>query len=354
MKELLREKLKQLGLQEEDLNQIDNEFSEAVESRVKAEVDVLIESAEEFIAEKVKESETAKIAELEAENAKAIQEKLDELAKHTEEALKLEGEKLVKASAEYVKENLEQGFKIKYGEELQKLEERLVNSLDQYLEYCISENISEDLINKVAINETFAPIISGIQKLFEQEYVPLDLSGSGKLKEYQSQINQMEPIIDNMVKENLELAELAEKCAKSSIIAEKTADLAPRDRKRIRKFFKDKSLTETSRDIESYCELIKESNQKVEEAKSIDMKCSRPNNLAEGEIDYKAAFRESRKKLSERFRRNRAAKESTPVKDVDVTYDVLSEKIDNLKRKFRKEATSRTYLDKVSEICENI
>jgi hypothetical protein len=57
----------------------------------------------------------------------------------------------------------------------------------------------------------------------------------------------------------MNLTNMSEKYAKRALIAEKVSDLSAADRANVRKFFAEKSFATTKADIDSYCNMLKES-----------------------------------------------------------------------------------------------
>lgn len=151
-----------------------------------------------------------------------------------------------------------QALSEKYEEDLENLETNIVEKLDQYLELEISEKISEDLLNKVALNETYEPIIKGIQDLFESKYVALDSEGSKMLKDLTMKVESLEDKLATKINENIELNSLCEKAAVKTIMSEKTVDLTPSQRQKVVMFFEGKDFDSIHKNIDSYIGMISE------------------------------------------------------------------------------------------------
>ena len=149
----IAEKLKALGVSEEDLATVKESFDEAVDARVKAETNLISEKAEEYIAREVDKKVAEKTAELETLSEKYLEIKTATIAKNA--ALKLDEQKkeIEDACAKYIDENFEKAFAEKYEKELATMEESILAQLDAYLDYAINENISPDLLKNAAVNE---------------------------------------------------------------------------------------------------------------------------------------------------------------------------------------------------------
>jgi len=252
----------------EDLNDIKKMFEAAVDDKVKARMDEeaknLARKADEFCQKKIKEAVEKKTAEIEDIANKYCAEKCTALEKEANQKVEAYKKKLEDTSEQYIFEYFDKKFTEKYGEELEALEEKVITGLDKYLEYNINEKIDPSLIRKTAMTETYAPIIDGIKRLFEEEYVPMDMSGSKKVREMKAENAELQESLKKQISENMRLAELVETAGKKSLIAEKTASLSVAERAKVKKFFKEKSLNETKKDIDPYIEMIQEQTESFE------------------------------------------------------------------------------------------
>lgn len=300
----------------EDLNEIKQIFEAAVAEKVEAEKEKiaqdLAKKADEFSQTKIKEAKEQNAAKVEEMANAWCAEQKALLEKEANEKVEAYKKKLEDASEQYIFEYFEKKFKEKYGEELEALEEKVITGLDKYLEYNINEKIDPSLIKKQAMTETYAPIIDGIKRLFEEEYVPMDLSGSKKIRDMKAANAELEESLKKQVSENMRLAELVEISGKKSLIAEKTASLSVAERAKVKKFFKDKSLNETKRDIDPYIEMVQEQTENYETARRERAKLfeqrERPVRKSRFVEDTTAET------LTERFRKQEPEVDSTTVR----------------------------------------
>lgn len=334
----IAEKLKALGVSEEDLATVKESFDEAVDARVKAETNLISEKAEEYIAREVDKKVAEKTAELETLSEKYLEIKTATIAKNA--ALKLDEQKneIEDACAKYIDENFEKAFAEKYEKELATMEESILAQLDDYLDYAINENISPDLIKNAAVNETFSPIIKGIQNLYQEQFVPLNTSGQKKLKEAQAHAAELEETLAAQIQENMNLTNMSEKYAKRALIAEKVSDLSAADRANVRKFFAEKSFATTKADIDSYCNMLKESAKRIEEAREQAIRESKVQMTAP-----KSIVAESTRPRSKSFVRSYSE---------DNTPDFVNERIKSHKESRRLDESSDEYLTSVAKYCE--
>ena len=246
----------------EELNEVKKSIESTVDEKVQAKLDeetkVVAKKAEEFCQTKIKEAVEKKTAEIEEIANKFCAERCEELSEEANKKVESYKKKLEEASEQYIFEYFDQKFQEKYGKELEAIEDKVITGLDKYLEFNINEKISPALIQKTALSETYAPIIEGIKRLFEDEYVPMDQSGSKKIRELKAENTKLEESLKKQLDENMRLAELVESVGKKSLISEKISDLSAAQRVKVKKFFKEKSLNETKKDIDAYIEMIQE------------------------------------------------------------------------------------------------
>lgn len=260
-------------LSAEDLMELKESFESAVEERLKAKLEEETKSlavkADEFCQKKIKEAVDKKTAELEDLANKYCEERCAKITEKAQTKLDNQRKKLEEAAEQYIFEYFDEKFTEKYGQELQDLETKVITGLDKYLTHIISEKISDKLITKTALTETYAPIIEGIQHLFEDQYVPMDLTGSKKLREAKAENAELQQALKKQLAENMRLIDLIEDSNKKATIAEKTSGLDAQQKARVQKFFENKSLSETKKDIEDYVDMISE--------QSINMRNNRAN-----------------------------------------------------------------------------
>ena len=246
----------------EELNEVKKSIESTVDEKVQAKLDeetkVVAKKAEEFCQTKIKEAVEKKTAEIEEIANKFCAERCEELSEEANKKVESYKKKLEEASEQYIFEYFDQKFQEKYGKELEAIEEKVITGLDKYLEFNINEKISPALIQKTALSETYAPIIEGIKRLFEDDYVRMDQSGSKKFRELKAENTKLEESLKKQLDENMRLAELVESVGKKSLISEKISDLSAAQRVKVKKFFKEKSLNETKKDIDAYIEMIQE------------------------------------------------------------------------------------------------
>lgn len=197
-------------LDEADLNSLSESISSLVEEKFKA---------------KIEESKS----QWDAESEITFKERLDE---------------------ETVK--LSEKFQLELEEKIDSLEEKMLSKLDQFLESEISESISEDILNKIAINETCEPIVKEICAILEDKYVSIDSDGSKIIEASKKEVTDLKESSSKLIAEKLALKEELEKLKVSKFIYEGTVELPKDKRETVTKMFEGKSFSEVEKHLAEY------------------------------------------------------------------------------------------------------
>lgn len=245
-------------LSDEDLNTIKETFETAVKARVDEETKVVNGKADEYCRQKIDSAVALKTQQLETLAEQFCEKKAATIARKADKKIAEQTKKLEMLTQQYINEFFEEKFKERYGEELQAIEDSVVEGVDAYFNYAVNEKINPELITKTAINETFAPIVQGIRSLFEEQYVPLNVSGTKKLKEANRKIAELESKLKEQYNENIRISEAAEQSAKKALIAEKTEGFTAEQKEKVNEFFQGKSFSSVKEDIDNYCSIITE------------------------------------------------------------------------------------------------
>lgn len=164
-----------------------------------------------------------------------------------------------------INEGIEEGKKAlvaEYDQKMLALEDKVVKGLDLFLEQEILPQVSEKSIQKIAINEAFAPIVTGMKKLFEENYIAIDTEGSALLSEAKQEITNLKNQLSESISDKMGLNERLEKVANYLLISESTNGLNTTQKKRVSDMFKDKSFEETEGKIKGFVQFICESEVK--------------------------------------------------------------------------------------------
>lgn len=249
-------------LSPEDLNEVKESFEKAVDERVQVklteETKNLAKKADEFCQKKIQEAVDKKTAELEALANKYCEMRCTSIAEKAQKKIDAQQKKLEEAAKQYIFEKSEENFKARVGEEIENFEQEMLECLDLWLEKTISEKISPDLIKKQAVNETYEPIINVIKNAFQDQFVPLDTSGSAKIREAKKELAELKESLRLQVESGMSLSKRLDEAEKKALIAEKTRGLNDQQTARVKNMFESKSYSSTKKDIDSYITILNE------------------------------------------------------------------------------------------------
>ena len=190
--------------------------------------------------------------------------KLSDLIQLKEEELKTKYESL---SEEYVSKEVEKRLteaKAKliesYDKKLSLLEQKVVTKLDSYLDHVISEQISDDMLERVAINETLQPVVEGIRAVFSDNHLKLNSKAQSTINSLTKQVEEIKSELSESIEKSIQLESKLEQSAVYLLISEKTNGLKKSDKQKVVEMFKTKEFEEVEKNIDNYLQLIKESD----------------------------------------------------------------------------------------------
>lgn len=207
------------------------------------------------------------------------EEKTIELEKKAEEFCEQEISKKVETEKEALIEE--------YEKKMEDLETNMVEKLDSFLDNVINEQISDEAIHKIALNETYEPIIEGIKSLFENKYVALDSDGEKLVKEQKEEVAKLRDENSKLIKEKMELSELCESGAVKLLIAEKVDGLTDTQKQRVQTFCENKSFEDVEKQIDSFIEIVEEKEEDSETEKIDESIDSNNSDKETGEEELK-------------------------------------------------------------------
>jgi len=171
---------------------------------------------------------------------------------------------------EYCKKTISEGIEAErtkliadYDQKILVIEDKVTKGFDLFLEQEILPQISDETITKIAINEAFSPIVAGIKKVFEENYIAIDTEGSSLLSEAKQEIVDLNKQLSESIAEKMALNERLEKVAKFLLISESTNGLNDAQKGRVKDMFESKSFEETEDKIKGFVEFLCESEVKA-------------------------------------------------------------------------------------------
>lgn len=192
-----------------------------------------------------------------------VQEQLAEMIQLKEDELKAKYEALAE---EYVSKTVEEKLTEEkanlvegYDKKLSLLEQKVVTKLDSYLDHVISEQISDEMLEKIAINETLQPVVEGIRAVFSDNHLKLDSKAQATINSLQSELSESKAELSEAIDKRMQVESKLEQSAVYLLISEKTSGLKKSDKQKVVEMFKDKEFDEVEGKIDNYITLVKES-----------------------------------------------------------------------------------------------
>ena len=181
------------------------------------------EGIERMITNRVEKGVAEKVAVMETE----LKQKYDIISEqYVEKKLVTE---LEKKSAELVAEN---------DQKIADLEKKVVSRLGSFLDRVVTENISDAILEKVAINEVALPILEKVRAVFTEGYVEINSDSQKKIDEATVKADKTEKQLSESISKNMVLEERLEKLAVFLMISERTQGLEPALKKQVVEEFK--------------------------------------------------------------------------------------------------------------------
>ena len=191
------------------------------------------------------------------------QSKLSDLIQLKEEELKSKYESLAEeyVNQEVTKQLSEEKAKLieGYDKKLSLLEQNVVTKLDAYLDHVISEQISDEMLEQVAINETLQPVVEGIRAVFSDNHLKLNSKAQATIDSLSSGMKEMKDELSESIDKRIQLERKLEQSAVYLLISEKTNGLKKSDKQKVVEMFKSKDFEDVEGSIDNYLQLIKES-----------------------------------------------------------------------------------------------
>jgi len=146
-----------------------------------------------------------------------------------------------------------------YDKKLSLLEQKVVTKLDAYLDHVISEQISDEMLEQVAINETLQPVVEGIRAVFSDNHLKLNSKAQATIDSLSKSLEEMKGELSESIDKRIQLESKLEQSAVYLLISEKTNGLKKTDKQKVVEMFKSKDFDEVEKNINNYLQLIKES-----------------------------------------------------------------------------------------------
>ena len=151
-----------------------------------------------------------------------------------------------------------------YDEKMVLLEHKVYGDLDSFIDNEIIPQVDAGIIEKIAINEAYQPIVKGFMKVLNENFVNTDSEGAGLLNEAKEEIVGLRKDMNKLMSEKVGLKNKLEQTAKLLVISESTEGLDKSKKEKVFNMFKTKSFDETESKIKEYVNILTESNEEVD------------------------------------------------------------------------------------------
>lgn len=243
-------------------------------------VKTLIDEKAKVRAELIVEEETKRLEALAEEfTEKEVKTRLEEALTKIEDEYETKTrlfketaiEKLQDLADAYVNEQLTEGIELaiekledEYETKMQKLEESVLDNLDKFLDVEITSKISDSLLENIAVNEAFKPIINGIMGLFESNYVALDVDGTKLVKEAEIKVQEAEKKLNESYETKIALQTKIDTLRTDLLISKKVGSLTKTNQTKVKSMFEGKSFDDVKKNIDTVIEVLEERDQEDE------------------------------------------------------------------------------------------
>ena len=156
---------------------------------------------------------------------------------------------LQKKTADLVEEN---------NKKLVVLEKKVTARLSGFVDKMVAENISDDLLERVAINEIAVPVLEGIRNVFKKNSIVLEDGSKSAIAEAAAKVSKLETQLSESISKSMEMEHRLEKASVFLIISENTTGMTPSQKRKVVDQFKDATFAECDSKIGAYVSLIKE------------------------------------------------------------------------------------------------
>tara|TARA_Y100000310_G_C20704329_1_gene833651 strand:- start:18103 stop:18960 length:858 start_codon:yes stop_codon:yes gene_type:complete len=145
-----------------------------------------------------------------------------------------------------------------YDKTLVNLETKIVSRLDSFLESTIVEQISDEMLEKVAIQESLMPLVGSLKEAFAKHHIELDSSGEKAIKELKEDKDKVEQELTESISKNMKYEKRLETAANFVLISQKSEGLNESQKTKVLGMFKDKKFEEVEKKIDDYVHILKE------------------------------------------------------------------------------------------------
>ena len=151
----------------------------------------VFESAVDVMVDEKALSKAQSIITLKEEELKSKYETLAEeyVQKEISERLTVEKAKLVES----------------YDAKMNLLEEKVIAKLDSFLDHVIAEQVSDEMLEKIAINETLTPVVEGIRNVFTQNHLKVNSKAKANIDALKSELTEAKAELNESIEKQMKM-----------------------------------------------------------------------------------------------------------------------------------------------------
>jgi len=209
-------------------------------------------------------------------------------------------EAAVKAKLVEEIENLESEYETKVNEQVASVKEEIVEKVDAYLNYVVSEWMKDNelAIEKGLRTEIAEDFIGGLKSLFESHYIDVPQEKYNVIDEQAAEIETLKNKLNESIEQNVELNAKIGEFAREDILQDVGSDLAETEKEKFKGLAESIEYKDAS-DFRKKVETVKESyfpRKKAASDESNDV-AGKPDftNLSESMAAYTAAISKTKK-----------------------------------------------------------
>lgn len=151
----------------------------------------------------------------------------EELSEEFREKAKTIFEAAVKTRLDTYKEKLKESYKSKLEEETNRIQENIVETVDDYLNYAVEQWVNN---NEVAIEaglrtELTEEFISGLKQLFQENYIDVPEDKVSLVEELGNKVRELEIQLNEQIDKNVNLTKVINESKRNEVFTEETDGL---------------------------------------------------------------------------------------------------------------------------------
>ncbi len=225
---------------------------------------------------------------VQAKLSKMIELKEDELKSKYESIAEQYVNKVVAEKLTTEKANLVEG----YDEKLALLETKVTTNLNSFLDTVIEKQISDTMLEKVAVNETLQPVVEGIRSVFTDNHLKLNSKAQATIDSLTSDVASAKGELSESIEQRMSIEGKLQQSAVYLLISEKTSGFKTSDRQKVLSMFKAKAFNEVNESIDDYIDTIKLANAPRKEKATTNNKVAEINEGTVADVTKKPVEQE--------------------------------------------------------------